>query len=153
MKLNISVQRTLLALVSTLLAFVTPEFLADTAWATEVAINGQYSCAQIKEECAKAGGKYSHIEQPNGDENCSCYKPCGGKAQGCDVMCSNPKTPGAFNVSHCKGHIPDAISRGNQLTFAPAQILGTTVPRTNAPPLMRRGIDEGQPTPSEQEGK
>jgi hypothetical protein len=153
MKLIIWMETTSLAVMSVLIGFAAPEFLVDWAWAEQVNINGQYSCAQIKEECSKAGGKYSHIEQPNGDENCSCYKPCGGKAQGCDVMCSNPKTPGAFNVSHCVGHIPDAISLGNQLTFTPTQILGTAAPRMNAPPLMRRSIDEGQPTPSEQEGK
>ena len=43
-------------------------------------------------------------------------------------MCSNPKTPGAFNVSHCVGHIPDAISLGNQLTFTPAEIWELPLP-------------------------
>ena len=69
------------ALVSLWMAFGVPEFLVDWAWAEQVNINGQYSCAQIKEECAKAGGKYSHIDQPGG-ETCQCFTPCGGRAQG-----------------------------------------------------------------------
>lgn len=147
MKLNIWIATTSFSLVGVLIGFLAPELLTGRAWAEQVNINGQYSCAQIKEECAKAGASIHIIDQPGG-ETCQCFTPCGGKAQGCDVMCSNPKTPGAFNVSHCVGHIPDAISLGNQLTFTPTQILGTTAPRMNAPPLMHRGV-EGQPAEPE----
>lgn len=143
MKPNISLEKALLVLASALLAFAIPGFLADQAWAEDVVIQGQYSCEQIKTDCANAGGKYTVIDQAGGEKTCSCFTPCRSSSRGvpgCDVMCrAVPGKPG-----HCSGHVPDGILLGNKMTFSPAQILGGIHPSTNTP-IMRRGVEGEQP--------
>jgi hypothetical protein len=146
MKPTISLQRTLLALVTILLAFVTPEFLAKPAWATQVSVEG--SCDQIKKACPKSG----YTEGPADDRGyrtCMCYTPCGGNAQGCDVICR--ARPG--EIVNCVGHTPDGILQSTQRTFTPSQILREVPSLQTAPSIMHRGVQDEQPAPSEQEGK
>ena len=133
------------AFLGALLAFVTPGFLTDQAWGTQV--NVETSCEQLKKTCPKSG----YFEGPADDHGyraCTCFTPCGGKAEGCDVQCR--ARPG--EIVSCTGHTPIAKSLGNPLTLTPAQILGTTAHSPNAPAIMRRGVEGEQPatpTPSE----
>jgi hypothetical protein len=78
-----------------------------------------------------------------------CYTPCGGKAQGCDVICR--ARPG--EIVNCVGHTPDGILQSTQRTFTPAQILREVPSHQTAPNIMHRGVEDQQPAPSEQEGK
>jgi hypothetical protein len=139
MKSKITLKRPLLVLVSVLLAFTTLGFLADRAWATQVTVEG--SCEQVKNTCPKGG----YTEGPADDRGyraCMCYTPCGGKAQGCDVICR--ARPG--EIVNCVGHTPDGILQSTQgRKFSPAQILREVPSLQTAPTIMRRGVEGEQP--------